>query len=143
MTKDQLNKYIEQIVLKEVREQVPLIVRDVMSKMLMEVAVGGNQPVQNNSHKRRSLQEASYGHADELDEYPTMRPKPDGKRFAQLMELSGGPAGDPNGIIVAEGLTEHGTAYPVDPNSLPDHVVHALSRDYRDVMKALKDRTNG
>jgi hypothetical protein len=140
MTKDQLNKYIEQIVLKEVREQVPLIVRDVMSKMLMEAAVNNVQPARGNTHKRAALQEVSYGSADELEEYPTMRPRPDGKHFAKLMGLD---AGASDGLIVSEGVTEHGQPFAVDPNTLPDHVVRALTRDYRDTMQALKDRSNG
>lgn len=149
MTKDQLNEFIRQAVLKEVREAVPVIVRDVMSKMLMEAAVSNHTPIneqrRGNSHKRQALQEASYGNIDELEDYPTApRANIDRGRLASLMGYGDmvpgrGRAGD---LIVSEAVTEHGTAIPVDPNEMPEHLVRALTRNYKDVLDAM-NKKNG
>jgi hypothetical protein len=141
MTNEQLTKVIRAMVLKEAKAIVPALVKEVMASMLMESVMNNPAPT-GNSHKRRALQEVSGNPAD-YAEYPSVNQN----RRAALATaagygdmLTGNHGSD---LIVSTALTENGTAIPVDPNSLPDHVVNALTRNYSDVMKALDKKKNG
>lgn len=145
MANEQVRKLIHKLVLEEVRRVLPGVVKEVMAGIIMESTVS-EAAFTGNSNKRRALMEAS-GNPSEFDEYPTMRPQFDRSAMAAKMGYGDfnnmrGEAMAPDGreMIVSSGVTEHGTAVPVNPAELPDHVVNALTRNYSDVMAALNRR---
>lgn len=157
---EKLKKMIEAMVRKEVRAIAPQIIKETMAQVMGELIMESTAtlPENGNSHKRRALTEASYMNSAELDEYPNIpvrmapqvRPQLDRNAMAarrgygEFVGQHGGEAIAPNGkeMIVSSKVTEHGTPIPVDPTELPDHVIHALTRDYRDVM-AILNKKNG
>jgi hypothetical protein len=141
---EQIRSLIRKMIKEEVQAILPDVVAEVFSGMITESV---KSTLQGNSHKRRVLQEASMNRPDEMDEYPTMNATPgmSRERMAELMGISGAftPSARPGEMIVSQGVTEHGTAFNVNPATLPDHVVNALTRDYRDVMNKINKKNGG
>ena len=77
---------------------------------------------------------------NEYDEYPTMTGKPfDSSRMAEAMgygDMMGGNVKAKREI----GAVQTAQAAGVNPESVPEEVMGALTKDYRGVMKALKKR---
>lgn len=150
MNTEQFKKMISETVRTELKKMVPVMVKEVMATMLMEVAVNRQETaIRGNSHKAQALRESSYMQdMSEFDEYPTMpskiQPMGGGIDRARMAEMMGyGEYHPKNQLIVSSAHTESGTPIPIDPTELPDHVVHALTRNYSDVMKALEKRKHG
>jgi hypothetical protein len=142
---DQIRKIIRQIVQEEIRRELPSALATAFTGLVVEA-------LQTTTPRKTSkpLNEVSYGSAEELEPYPEapVRQRPDRGRLAELMGLGDiAPTpirhGPSNQLIVSAAHTENGTAIPVDPSTLPDHVVRALTRDYSDVMAELKKRKMG
>jgi hypothetical protein len=149
---DKLKKYISSLVEQEIRRTVPELVREVMAEVVGNMIMESKAELPTaNSHKRRSLQEASFGHPSEMEAYPDAPVRAqatgfDRSRMASLMgygDVAPTHASTGKTLIVSSAITEHGTDVPVDPNSLPDHVIDALTKDYRPVMAAIAAKKNG
>tara|TARA_Y100000310_G_scaffold324250_1_gene385902 strand:+ start:34 stop:468 length:435 start_codon:yes stop_codon:yes gene_type:complete len=77
----------------------------------------------------------------EFDEYPNMG-EYDTSNMVELLGYGEMPAGGDNETKRKVAAAQTAQAAGVDPNSVPEKVMGALTRDYRDVMKAI-DKKKG
>ena len=74
--------------------------------------------------------------SSETDEYPTMSGKPfDSSRMAEML-VYGSSKEVKRDMVVIDTAKKAG----VDPNSVPDGVMNALTRDYSDLMKHINKK---
>jgi hypothetical protein len=79
---------------------------------------------------------------EEFQEYPTMTGKTfDSSRMAEMIGYGGGALGNPEMKRQSIGITT-AQAAGVNPESVPEDVMKALTKDYSGVMKAL-DKKDG
>lgn len=146
----QLVRLVEALVRKELKTMlpkiVPQVIREVMAGMILEGVSENERTIPNNSGKRHTLQEVS-GRPGEMEEYPTMRRTLDRSQFAASIgygDLSPNGHSNNNSIMVVPAINERtGAEIPIDPNSLPDHVINALNKDYGPLMQRMSIKKNG
>ena len=79
--------------------------------------------------------------SQEFDEYPSMG-EYDTSNMAELLGYGETPVGGNDEVKRKVAAAQTAQAAGVDPNSVPEEVMGALTRDYRDVMKAI-DKKKG
>jgi len=157
-TNAQIKAYIQKLVREEVERIAPKLIRETLARSLGQLIIEASDlheiehpsaPVatmapsapRGNTAKRVALSESAIA-----EEYPTMTGRP--FTSARMTEVSTRnltkergivpPSG--NELITAPAITEGGTVIPVDPSTLPDHLLKAFNHDYRNLMKTyLKD----
>ena len=77
----------------------------------------------------------------EFEEYPSMG-EYDTSNMAELLGYGETPVGGNDEVKRKVAAAQTAQAAGVDPNSVPEEVMGALTRDYRDVMKAI-DKKKG
>ena len=79
--------------------------------------------------------------SQEFEEYPTISGNPyTTERMAELIGYSGSPVGGNEEMRRKAAAIDTAQAAGVDPNNVPEEVMGALTRDYRDVMKAINKK---
>jgi hypothetical protein len=143
MNSDKFKQVVRLIVKEEISKQARGLIKEVMAEMLVEMAMNKGDVISNNSSKGKTLREASFLDASELEEYPTMKPTQPGFNKNQLAQMLG--YGDITGHAVSHGqisvdkiVTETGTEIPISPTQIPDELMKAFNKDYRPLMKALE-----
>lgn len=141
MKPEQFKQIIRNIVREELSTQLKPAINEVMAKMLMEMSVTNRTSSLDNTKKARAIRESSYMDSiEEYKEYPEM----DRNRLATLLgygDTNG--AGRGNTITIDHAMTEGGTPVPISPDQIPDHVINAMNKDYRSLMKSLENRGVG
>jgi hypothetical protein len=142
MKKSDLQNMIREIVKEEIREYVPIIVPLIVSEVVdFKLKNSVNESTVSPSKKKKRLKESV-----DTEEWPTLGGK--GKVFSStnIAELLGygdmRRAGEQEKIpiVVSAIHPETGMEIPVDPNSMPDHLVNALTRDYSDIIKKMNNK---
>ena len=79
--------------------------------------------------------------SQEFEEYPTMTDNPyTTERMAELIGYGGSPVGGNDEMKRKAAAIDTVQAAGVDPNNVPEQLMGALTRDYRDVMKAINKK---
>ena len=79
--------------------------------------------------------------SQEFEEYPTVSGNPyTTERMTELIGYSGSPVGGDDEMRRKAAAIDTAQAAGVDPNNVPEEVMGALTRDYRDVMKAINKK---
>ena len=79
--------------------------------------------------------------SQEFEEYPSMG-EYDTSNMAELIGYGETPVGGDDETKRKVAAVQTAQAAGVDPNNVPEEVMGALTRDYRDVMKAIDKRDN-
>lgn len=146
MTKnEQFRQMIQEIVKREVSQIVPLMVREVMAGMLMEIAVSRheNSPVLENTKKAKTLREVSYANSPaESDVYSTMKAPVDRDELAAILgygDLVQSRRTDLISVDHAMPIADNASPIPISPNQVPEAVIKAMNTDYRAFMQSLNN----
>lgn len=79
--------------------------------------------------------------SQEFEEYPTISGNPyTTERMTELIGYNGSSVGGDGEMRRKAGAIDTAQAAGVDPNNVPEEVMGALTRDYRDVMKAINKK---
>ena len=129
------------------------IVKAEVQKEVKKIFIKENVKSTSVKPKREKSKEVSYtknptlnkilnetAQSQEFEEYPSM-----GEFDTSKVELLGygeTPVGDDDETKRKVAAVQTAQAAGVDPNSVPEEVMGALTRDYRDVMKAIDKREN-
>jgi hypothetical protein len=152
---EKLIKLIEAMVRKEVKEQlpklVPQVVKEVMSNMILESKTTIPTPTYSNSDKRRSLQENYRDDSNDFEDYPTMGARP--KTSMDLSSMVGWDGDTPPGqgvfqtpdamrrsndiITVDAAMSETGNQIPIRPEQIPEGILKAFNKNYGPVLDRL------
>ena len=144
---------IREIVKQEVQKEVRKILISEGAKAIAKNTNGVPEVLPKPVPKKSKPEEVSYtsnptlnkilnetAQQNEFDEYPTMTGKPfDSSRMAEAMgygDMMGGNVKAKREI----GAVQTAQAAGVNPESVPEEVMGALTKDYSGVMKALKKR---
>jgi hypothetical protein len=146
---EKLIKLIEAMIRKEIKEQlprlVPQVVKEVMSNMILEANTSVPTPSYSNSEKRRNLQE---NRNEEFEDYPTMGARP--KTSMDLASMVGwdgdapgigganfAPSRKNDMITVDSAISESGNIIPIRPEQVPEFVTNAVNKDYSGILSRL------
>jgi hypothetical protein len=79
--------------------------------------------------------------SQEFEEYPTISGNPyTTERMTELIGYNGSSVGGDGEMRRKAGAIDTAQAAGVDPSNVPEEVMGALTRDYRDVMKAINKK---
>ena len=148
-----IREIVKQEVKKEVRE---IFIREGMKSMAQQSTLVEDKVVEVlPERKSKPKKKVTYtknpvlndilnetANANELDEYPTMSGKPfDTSRMAEAMGYGNMSMRVGSDEVKREmGAAQTVQAAGVNPESVPEEVMGALTKDYSEVMKALKKR---
>ena len=130
------------------------IVKAEVQKEVKKIFIKENVKDASIKPKRKKSKEVSYtknptlnkilnetAQSQEFEEYPSMG-EYDTSNMAELIGYGETSVGDDDETKRKVAAVQTAQAAGVDPNSVPEEVMGALTRDYRDVMKAIDKRDN-
>ena len=130
------------------------IVKAEVKKEVKKIFIKENVKKASVKPKRKESKEVSYtkdptlnkilnetAQSQEFDEYPSMG-EYDTSNMAELLGYGETPVGGNDEVKRKVAAAQTAQAAGVDPNSVPEEVMGALTRDYREVMKAI-DKKKG
>ena len=130
------------------------IVKAEVKKEVKKIFIKENVKKASVKPKRKESKEVSYtkdptlnkilnetAQSPEFEEYPSMG-EYDTSNMAELLGYGETPVGGNDEVKRKVAAAQTAQAAGVDPNSVPEEVMGALTRDYRDVMKAI-DKKKG
>ena len=130
------------------------IVKHEVKKEVKKIFIKENVKKASVKPKRKESKEVSYtkdptlnkilnetAQSPEFEEYPSMG-EYDTSNMAELLGYGETPVGGNDEVKRKVAAAQTAQAAGVDPNSVPEEVMGALTRDYRDVMKAI-DKKKG
>ena len=125
------------------------IVKAEVKKEVKKIFIKENVKKASVKPKRKESKEVSYtkdptlnkilnetAQSPEFEEYPSMG-EYDTSNMAELLGYGETPVGGNDEVKRKVAAAQTAQAAGVDPNSVPEEVMGALTRDYRDVMKAI------
>ena len=130
------------------------IVKAEVKKEVKKIFIKENVKKASVKPKRKESKEVSYtkdptlnkilnetAQSPEFEEYPSMG-EYDTSNMAELLGYGETPVGGNDEVKRKVAAAQTAQAAGVDPNSVPEEVMGALTRDYRDIMKAIDKRDN-
>ena len=130
------------------------IVKAEVKKEVKKIFIKENVKKASVKPKRKESKEVSYtkdttlnkilnetAQSPEFEEYPSMG-EYDTSNMAELLGYGETPVGGNDEVKRKVAAAQTAQAAGVDPNNVPEEVMGALTRDYRDVMKAI-DKKKG
>ena len=130
------------------------IVKAEVQKEVKKIFIKENVKDASIKPKRKKSKEVSYtknptlnkilnetAQSQEFEEYPSMG-EYDTSNMAELIGYGETPVGGDDETKRKVAAVQTAQAAGVDPNNVPEEVMGALTRDYRDVMKAIDKRDN-
>jgi hypothetical protein len=130
------------------------IVKAEVQKEVKKIFIKENVKDASIKPKRKKSKEVSYtknptlnkilnetAQSQEFEEYPSMG-EYDTSNMAELIGYGETSVGDDDETKRKVAAVQTAQAAGVDPNNVPEEVMGALTRDYRDVMKAIDKRDN-